>query len=30
MAVAHLCKNTPITKVVAYNKSGYAARALSY
>ena len=29
MAVAHLCKNTPITKVVAITKSGYAARALS-
>ena len=28
-AVAHLCKNTPITKVIAITKSGYAARALS-
>ena len=28
-AVAHLCKNTPITKVVAITKSGFAARALS-
>ena len=28
-AVAHLCKNTPITKVVAITKSGFAARSLS-
>ncbi len=28
-AVAHLCKSTPITKVVAITKSGFAARALS-
>ncbi len=28
-AVAHLCKNTPITKVVAITKTGFAARSLS-
>ena len=28
-ATAHLCKNMPITKVVAITKSGFAARSLS-
>ena len=28
-AVAHLCKNTAITKVVAITKTGFAARSLS-